>query len=109
MVSRTGVLSRVLSTLSLILAIIVTVLMSFFFVFGMVGLIIAIDAYVLMHLWPLVVPQLFPGAVASGAVAGEVTFMTMFYGLVAIMVLKPADLSRMFSKIHKKGDKNDNK
>lgn len=38
----------------------------------------AIGAVVLMILWPLVIPNVFPGLVASGAIAGRLSFWVAF-------------------------------
>ncbi|MCA1806516.1 MAG: hypothetical protein LC687_01430 [Actinobacteria bacterium] len=43
----------------------------------------AIGAVILMWLWPLVIPNVFPGLVASGAIAGNLSFWVSF-GLMFI-------------------------
>jgi hypothetical protein len=37
-----------------------------------------IGAVILMILWPLVIPNVFPGLVASGAIAGQLSFWVAF-------------------------------
>ena len=43
----------------------------------------AIGGFVVNLLWPLVIPKVFPGAVASGAISGDIGFWAA-YGLTFI-------------------------
>jgi len=43
----------------------------------------ALGAVVIMWLWPLVIPNVFPGLVESGAIAGNLSFWNSF-GLMLI-------------------------
>ena len=54
-------------------------------------LISAIGAIILVWLWPLVIPAVFPGLVASGAIAGSINFWVAF-GLMFIcsLLFKPS-------------------
>ena len=69
----------------------------------LLGVAMAIDAYVLSVLWDYVVPILFPKAVELGYIAGTMAFSTMFWICVGLFVIRPADLKGMIST--NKGDK----
>jgi hypothetical protein len=75
-------------------------------VYGIVLLIIAVDAYVASCLWPLVIPKVFPGLVANGFISGTVEFTTMFWTLLTVYVLRPANISKLFTR-NKKEKEND--
>ena len=75
------------------------------FVVGLVSLLIAVDAFVLTSVWPIVIPKLFPALVAQGVITGSVNFYTMFWALTAIMVLRPINVSNIFQKTPKTGEK----
>lgn len=51
----------------------------------------AVGAIILVWLWPLVMPAVFPGLVASGAIASNISFWTAF-GLMFIcsLLFKPS-------------------
>lgn len=85
------------------------VVLGFVFVFGLIGLIIAVDSFVLINLWPVVITKLFPNAVAQGFIAGTVEFSTMFWFLTALMVLRPVNIANLFSKTNKREKKDDDK
>lgn len=52
----------------------------------------AIGAIIIVWLWPLVIPAVFPGLVASGAIAGTINFWVAF-GLMFIcsLLFKPSN------------------
>lgn len=81
---------------------------SILFVLGLASLFIAVDAFVLISLWPIVIPKLLPGLVASGYIAGEVSFHTMFWTLAAIMIMRPLNITKLFTKSSKKEQSDDN-
>ena len=77
------------------------------FVMGLVSLFIAVDAFVLTSLWPIVIPKLLPGLVMQGNVASTVEFSTMFWFLTALIVMKPLNAANIFKKSSKKEQKDD--
>jgi hypothetical protein len=64
---------------------------------GVTAALIAIDALVATALWPEIIPSLFPGFAEKGLIAPKVNFETMFWAIAALWVLKPANLSHLFS------------
>lgn len=82
-----------------------TMFLCFLYVFGLMSLLIAVDAFVISSLWPIVIPSLFPGLVEKGLLAKTVGFSNIFWFIVMLVVIKPVNISGMFSKTNKKGDK----
>lgn len=62
---------EILTSIAKIVGVVALVLVTLF-------LFSAIGAVVLMWLWPLVIPNVFPGLVASGAIAGRLSFWVSF-------------------------------
>lgn len=61
---------------------------------GFIFLFSAIGALIISILWPLVIPAIFPGAVAAGTIAGNISFWTAF-GLMVLtsLLFKPSSSS----------------
>lgn len=67
-------------------------------VIGLFFAYVAVDAAILTVLWPEVMPDLFPMAVENGYVVKEVDFHSIFLACLALVVLRPVNMSQIFPK-----------
>ena len=67
-------------------------------VVGIFCMYVAVDAAILTALWAGVVPDLFPRAVADGYLVKQVDFHSMFLACLALVVLRPVNMSSIFKK-----------
>jgi len=58
---------------------------------------VAIDAAILTVLWPMVVPSIFPQAVTQGFIVKAVDFSSMFVACLALVIIRPVNMSTIFS------------
>jgi hypothetical protein len=54
---------------------------------GIIALFLAIGPFIVMALWAWVIPDIMPGAVASGAVVGHLAWWTAFKVMVFVTVM----------------------
>jgi len=67
-------------------------------VVGVFCMYVAVDAAILTALWAAVVPDLFPRAVSDGYLTKQVDFRIMFLACLALVVLRPVNMSSIFKK-----------